>query len=72
MKLQIQILFDKYDDDGGGTIDIMEFCNGLLAPPDLPKHKVNTAGIDFSGHKPVVPKELQQRSDGTLNTPLTS
>ena len=32
-------LFNKYDADGGGSIDIFEFIEAML-PPDFPKRTV--------------------------------
>ena len=41
-------LFDTYDGDGSGSLDIQEFVQALLAPPDRPKTLCDTRSMVFS------------------------
>jgi len=58
-------LFDRYDSDKSGSLDIQEFISALLAPPDLPKKVNNTRGMVFG--KPTEKPEKKEYVDLPLH-----
>ena len=44
---EARCLFDRYDLDRSGSLDIQEFIAALLSPPSQPKKLVNTTGMVF-------------------------